>query len=418
MKGFKSTICSSLLIAGTLTLSATEMAATPDSIPSGFSKKLEWRVGASVAPAWVIPTDPYYKGWNHPGDKITTSLSEDISAAFSFSPETREGILYPGMYQGAGLGIRSYFNHFQLGTPGTFYLFQGAPFHNFGTRLHLGYEWKFGIAFGWHHTSYEDIDYSSAISTAVTAHMAVALKLQYDLTDNWLLSMALEGTHFSNGNTSWRNGGLNSVGLTMGAAYIINPVKPTSPKEEYADLKSEADKGEWFYDITAYGAWRLRMMWVDYPEEVADQYENPSTEMMCPGKYGVAGINFSPKWRLNRWFAIGPGADIKWDGSAGMTYSWVPTQDPELMVVKFNKPSFGHQLSAGISAHAELTTPIFAINAGLGFNILNPKGDKRFYQSLTFKAFVTRNLFLNIGYSLGNFKTPHNLMLGIGTRIY
>jgi hypothetical protein len=46
-----------------------------------------------------------------------------------------------------------------------------------------------------------------------------------------------------------------------------------------------------------------------------------------------------------------------------------------------------------------------------------PYGDKRFYQSLTLKTFITRQLYLNTGYRLGNFKNPQNLMLGIGIRL-
>ena len=61
--------------------------------------------------------------------------------------------------------------------------------------------------------------------------------------------------------------------------------------------------------------------------------------------------------------------------------------------------------------------PIFCINAGLGYNILSPKGDKRFYQSLTLKTFITRSVFINVGYRLGNFKDPQNLMLGAGVRL-
>ena len=57
-----------------------------------------------------------------------------------------------------------------------------------------------------------------------------------------------------------------------------------------------------------------------------------------------------------------------------------------------------------------------------GFNMLSrtvvhPKGEKAFYQSLTLKTFVTRHLYINTGYRLGDFKDPQNLMLGIGIRL-
>ena len=70
-----------------------------------------------------------------------------------------------------------------------------------------------------------------------------------------------------------------------------------------------------------------------------------------------------------------------------------------------------------MSAHAELTMPIFSVNAGVGYDFVCPQGNQRFYQSLSLKTFVSRRLFLNVGYRLGNFKYPQNLMLGIGVRL-
>ena len=62
-------------------------------------------------------------------------------------------------------------------------------------------------------------------------------------------------------------------------------------------------------------------------------------------------------------------------------------------------------------------SPIFSVNAGVGYDFVNPKGDKRFYQSLALKTFVTDKLYLNVGYRLGDFKDPQNLMLGLGLRL-
>ena len=87
------------------------------------------------------------------------------------------------------------------------------------------------------------------------------------------------------------------------------------------------------------------------------------------------------------------------------------------MEAEFDKPPFGKQLSVGLAAMAEFTMPIFSVSAGIGYNLLNPKEQKRFFQMLAVKAFLTRNVYLNVGYRLGDFKDPQNLMLGIGLRI-
>lgn len=372
----------------------------------------EWFVGAEIEGDYVIPTDAFYTGSNNEGVNIRGSFGAAVRGGFRFNPESKEGMLYPGIYQGVAAGIKTFFRQSLMGTPAMAYVFQGAPFHHFNSRLHLGYEWKFGVACGWHHaTMYEEFDPNSpAISTAVTAHMGVALKLQYDLTDHWQLALAIEGTHHSNGNTSWRNAGLNAAGVSIGASYIINPLgAPAAPSEE---LKEEADRRQWFYDIMAFGSWRQRVFILPSSPYTDDLYRK---DVMAPGKYPVFGIQFAPAVSLNRWVAVGPALDMQWDKSADLARHWIPRPIEEGLA--FSQIPFKSQISVGLSAHAELTTPIFAVNAGIGYNVLNPKGDEAFYQSLTVKTFLTRSLYLNVGYRLGGFKDPHNIMLGIGYRI-
>ncbi|MDE5869890.1 MAG: acyloxyacyl hydrolase [Muribaculaceae bacterium] len=365
--------------------------------------KPEWHIGAEANTEYVFPTDNFFKGANKENKHITASTGATLRAGFSFNPESKEGILYPGLYQGVALGIRTFYHDNLLGTPGSAYAFQGAPIARMGNRFHLDYEWNFGIAFGWKHNGYIPIETSSVISTAVTAHMGVALKFRYDLTDNWTLSFGLGGTHFSNGNTSWRNAGLNSGGINIGIDYTINPL-PTST-EEYLTLKEEADKKRWIYDIMAFGAWRQRLVYLG----------NPEIEYLAPGKYPVLGVQFAPAIKLNRWVAVGPALDLQWDKSADLSRYWI--NDGNMTDLKFRHVPVEKQISVGISAHAELTAPIFSVNAGIGYNVINPKGDRAFYQSLTVKVFFTKNLYLNVGYRLGAFKDPHNIMLGIGYRI-
>ena len=61
--------------------------------------------------------------------------------------------------------------------------------------------------------------------------------------------------------------------------------------------------------------------------------------------------------------------------------------------------------------------PIFSVNLGVGHNVLYKGEDtSKLYQILALKAFVSRRLFLHVGYQLSNFKDPNNLMLGLGYR--
>lgn len=377
-------------------------AAERDSLPGAFDGRLQWRMGAEASGGFVPRTNPFLKGSNLTGQRVSTAVAGSLRADFSFNPDSRWGQSYRGVYQGIGVDLRSFLVDDLLGTPVSVYAFQGAPFLRFGDRLSLGYEWKFGAAMGWRHYDKDLYTENTAVSTSVTAHMGLGLKLQYRLDPEWLMSLGVEATHFSNGNTSWPNGGVNAIGASIGIAYVINsdrnPHRGADPVVE-----AEADRARWFYDIVVYGAWRRRAV------EIQGEPE------LCPGKFGIVGLQFAPMRQFNRWFAAGAALSAQWDESAGLAPYWVKdTYDDRL---KFYRPPFGKQLGVGVSAHAELTMPVFSVNVGMGYDFVNPRGDKAFFQSLTLKTFVTRNIFLNTGYRLGRFQDPQNLMLGIGVRL-
>lgn len=378
--------------------------ASGDSIVGAFSAPMQWRIGGEVAPAYVVPTHPSLTGDNLYGDRVYASLAGTMRCDFSFNARSREGMLYSGLYQGVGVDMRTFFAQRYLGSPVSVYVYQGAPVKHFGEKLWLGYEWRFGAAMNWADRTH-DFDNGfirGVISTRVTAHMGVGLKLWYAATNRWHLCVGFDVLHFSNGNTSFPNSGINQAGLSVGASYVLNPQKAESPSVE---METQADKGRWMYDILVYGAWRRRVL----------EYED--TERLLKGRYAVAGLQFTPMRKLNRYFAVGAALDVKYDRSTGLVPYWRGGHYSGYYYVgEFDRVPFGKQLSVGLAAVGELTMPIFSVSAGVGYDVLSPVGENRFFQILAVKAFITRNLYLNAGYRLGNFKTPHNLMLGVGFR--
>ncbi len=377
-------------------------ASNPDTIPTGFSRSLSWHIGAEATPSFIPGTNNFLKGNNNELKRVSTGLSGDIRGDFSFRNDTREGILYKGLYQGIGVGINSFFANSLLGTPSTLYIYQGAPIVHFSKRLWLGYEWRFGAAFGWKYYDEDYADDNSAVSTPVTAMLGLGFKLNYGLSNRWTLSLGFNGIHYSNGNTSWPNAGVNAIGASIGIAYSLK-AEPQHVTAIPSWLAQEADKGKWMYDIMAYVAWRKRVV------NVGDE------PRLCSGRFGIVGLQFSPLRKLNRYVAVGPSLDMQWDESSNLEPYWVEgTMGAD---TKFERPPFSKQLSIGLSAHAELIMPIFSVNAGIGYGLVTPKGEKRFYQSLALKTFLTEKIFINVGYRLGGFKDPQNLMLGMGIRL-
>jgi hypothetical protein len=63
--------------------------------------------------------------------------------------------------------------------------------------------------------------------------------------------------------------------------------------------------------------------------------------------------------------------------------------------------------------------PIFAVNVGAGYNFTMGSSDLRgLYGIFVLKAFLTDSIYLNIGYRLSTVLYSHNLMFGLGWRIY
>ena len=396
-------LCAAALLASSVSMSATDT----DSLANdgGIRTPLLWRIGTDISPAWVPGTNSFLKGEDSPHGAIRSCFAASLQGDFSFNPHSRQGMLYPGLYQGLGISVRSLFNHAALGTPVSFYVYQGAPVVSFGHRFCTDYECKISAAFSLHHGDKVIIPLAgdnAAVSTAATAHMAIGFRLRYRISPRWDMTLGAEATHFSNGNTSLPNAGVNSIGASVGLAYKLNPQDDT--EKASGALAAEADRRYWFYDITAYGAWRKRGVNVG----------NLQPEL-CPGVFGVAGLQLAPMYKFNRWVAAGAALDLQYDESAGLPPYWVEGSGGDN--IKFRRPPLGRQISIGVSAHAEFTMPIFAINAGMGYDFICPVENRHFYQSLTLKTFVTRNLYLNAGYRLGDFKEPQNLMLGVGIRL-
>lgn len=109
--------------------------------------------------------------------------------------------------------------------------------------------------------------------------------------------------------------------------------------------------------------------------------------------------------------------DAQFDESANIKdYKLVGTYGDD---IKFHRPPFREQFAVGLSLRAELVMPIFSINVGIGRNMIYSGDDTEgFYQILALKTYVTRHLFLHVGYQLSKFKDPNNLMLGIGYRFH
>ena len=360
------------------------------------------RIGLDIRPGYVVPTNSFLEGDNLQQKIIKQSLSLHLKYAFQFSKDSNLGRMYPHAYQGIGVSYNTFYCPAELGNPVTVYAFQGAPIVRLSSRLSFDYEWNFGASFGWKKYDEQYNPQNEVIGSKINAYINLGFLLNWQFHPQWKLAAGVDFTHFSNGNTHYPNGGLNIIGGRVG---IVRTFGDTDNTSEGIVPKRLFIKPHVSYDLVLYGATRKR------------GFVKDNVPSLVPGSFGIAGLNFAPMYNFNNYFRAGLSMDAQYDESANIKdYKLEGSYSDDL---KFHRPPFREQFAVGLSLRAELVMPIFSINAGFGRNLIGSGEDtKGFYQILALKTYVTRHLFLHVGYQLREFKDPNNLMLGIGYRFH
>ena len=330
----------------------------------------------NLRPSYVVPTHGYYNGWNTSGKPLRTAFSGDIQYTFSSQGHFA--------YQGAGIGVHSFFAHDLLGTPVSIYLLQGAPLLQVCKGLRLGYEWNFGLSAGWKNNG-------TVTVSALNAYINVAALFDLRISDYWSLMFGPGYTHFSNGDTKFPNGGANTLNFRIGAKYNLQGNNDEGVERIFPpETHKKAFKDNISYDLTALGGWR------------ADRFIDDERNLVIDNSaYTLIGLQFNPSYHFNEYLSLGPSLDLVYDASANRN---------------FNKGFLSH-CAVGVSARGEISMPIFSVNVGGGYNVLQSGPDlKGFYGIFSLKAFLTEKLYLNVNYRLGQTSYAHNMMFGIGWR--
>lgn len=354
--------------------------------------------------------------------EIATSIH--LQYGFSFPRESRQGRICPDAWQGLGASVNFLGNPKGIGTPVSVYAFQGAPIWRFSEKLSLYYEWNFGASFGWRPTRIDPGSESSlggaesvssqsnlVVGSRVNAYICLGTGLRYRLSRSLALIGGLELTHYSNGNTSFPNPGVNLAGLRLGVVGFIgrhdDDVEDGREGSNFPAL-AESNVGCPTYrrprvDLTLYGSLRKRV------------YRGGEEPVLLNSRFAVAGLDIAPMWRITRNFRTGPSLDLQWDESTDLKRHYLSgTTSGDIL---FTRPPFFSQVCVGLSGRAELVMPIFSVNVGIGYNFIGPEETRASYQLANLKVRLSDAFFLNIGYQLLNFRKQNNLMLGIGYSI-
>ncbi len=354
-------------------------------------------------PEYVFPTHPFLKGDNAEGKRIRTASSAHFRYAFRYRPDSDYDYIYRGVYQGIGVGMYNFGEPEQIGNPWAFYLFQGARIARFCPWLFLNYEWNFGLSTGWKPYDAQYNSYNKIVGSKINAYINTDLYLRWLLSSRWSLVSGFTLTHFSNGNTSFPNAGINTMGVKLGLEYNFFQQKV----EENVQRKMVNPQISMFrrhvsYDFVFFGSWRRKGIWVD------------DGRLPSPESYPVFGFHFTPMYNLDYKLRLGLSLDGIYDGSANL-YLREEVYD-DIDKTQIQRPPLYSQFALGTSARLEYVMPFFTVGLGAGVNFIG-KGDlKALYQMLILKIALSREVFMHIGYNLQDFHEPNYLMLGIGFR--
>lgn len=378
------------------------------------SVKSPWRhsFAVDIRPSYPFSSyrDDILKGIldmeNAKNTRIATSIH--LRYGFSFPTQSKQARICPDAWQGLGTSVSFFGNPEGLGTPVALYAFQGAPIWKLSSRFSLYYEWNFGASFGWRPCDGHVARSNLIVGSSVNAYINLGVGFRYRLSRTLSLLAGLELTHYSNGNTSFPNPGVNLAGLRLGiVADIVNGRATSNPPSvdiangrEVSNLPEPTLRPRPEVDLTLYTALRKRV------------YRGGDTPVLLNGHFAVAGLDIAPMWSITRNFRTGPSLDLQWDESTDLRRHHISgtTSDD----IRFTRPAFLRQICVGLSARAELVMPLFFVNLGVGYNILGPEETRASYQMANLKVRLTDAFYLNIGYQLLNLQKQNNLMLGFG----
>lgn len=357
------------------------------------------RLTTELRPTYNMPTNGFYNGYNSTGKVISSCSSLHLKYSFTLSPESRTGKLYPTSYQGIGIGVYTFFSHYETGTPLAIYLFQGSRLFDLTPSISLDYEWNLGLSAGWKR--------NEVVGSGINILINVGIPFSWHFNDNWDFHITPDYTHFSNGDTTFPNGGANTFGVRFGASRNFGTPGVKAPGrtliEKEKKLSERSAKDRITHDITVYGGWRADRILLGYSLNIINEH------------FPLGGLTYNPLYRFNRFFSAGASLDAMFDRSADI----IPTVSEDGKSLEgYTLPESWRQTAIGLSVRGEVTMPFFSINIGAGYGLAGFSKDlKGFYTLYNLKCSVAENIYLNIGYRLSSLQYTHNLMLGFGIRI-
>jgi hypothetical protein len=256
-------------------------------------------------------------------------------------------------YPEIGVGLsHNYLTSKSLGDPTAFYAFINLPLSS-GSKLKLDLGMNFGLAWGINPYSEQNIQ-NIAIGSKCAAYVSMNLNTSFQIFDNLDLLLSAGGYHYSNGNTSKPNKGLNLLGAETGLRYSFARTAKKINTRPVKPLKKSSS-------IMAFGSWGTK--------KEATYSPRYSAGTLSVGYYQT----FSHKSRFSAGF------DLFYDES--------------VLYFTQKETTLKNTLAAGIFGGHELTFANLSIVTQIGVYLRNPNpNDPFYYERLGLRYIIAKRI--------------------------
>ena len=332
-------------------------------------------------------------------DHIDQVIGGNIEAGW----QTNGGNIYDGIlgYPAFGFGFLTYGfpQTSTLGKPNAFYMFLNAPFKRWN-RFSLNYIIRLGMSYNWEPSDPVANPGHVALGSFRNLYINAGVEGQYFIGEQITTTFGVGFAHFSNGQSSLPNAGMNLLTPHLGFKYDFNDgtrpsyVKP--PKPDYEDKAME-------YYITLGNG--IRQIFFDS----AQTGVSPRTGVSYP----VYNISMAAQYHYGWTGKFGGGIDLIYWGAYNPSFELGPGG-----IFQAKEYPFSDYLQLGVFISYEFVLNNFSIIVQPGYRVIRNEYEGMppdFYQHLGGKYHI-HDLILGIAIRAVDFGTAEYIEWSIGYR--
>lgn len=334
---------------------------------------------------------------------VTNVIGGNIEAGWQATGSNKyDAILgYPAF----GFGFLSYSfpQTDSLGKPNAFYMFLNAPFKRW-EKFSLNYIIRLGMSYNWEPSDPVANPFHAALGSYRNLYISAGFEGQYLIGESLSASLGVKFAHFSNGQSSLPNAGMNLLTPHLGLKYDFNGgnrpsfVKP--PKPEFTE------KGMEYYVTVGTG---IRQIFFSPQDSIV------ATRIPQQGEsYPVYNISMAAQYQFGWAGKFGGGLDFIYWGAYNPAIEIGPGN-----VIQAIKYPFKDYLQLGVFISYEFVLNNVSIIAQPGYRVIRKDYKDKptdFYQHLGLKYHV-HNLIVGVAIRAINFGQAEYIEWSLGYRI-